>query len=49
MCEWDSASLTSVRAHLNKKHGIEIQAGEIKAKQLRQERLLNILNKLEDS
>ena len=24
MCEWNSASLTSVRAHLAKKHGIEI-------------------------
>jgi len=24
MCEWNSASLTSIRAHLAKKHGIEI-------------------------
>jgi len=24
MCEWNSASLTSVRAHLDKKHSIEI-------------------------
>ena len=49
MCEWDFASLTSVRAHLDKKHGIEIQAGEVKAKRLRQERLTNILSKLEGS
>ena len=47
ICKWDSASLTSVQAHFSKKHGIEIQAGEVKAKQLQQECLINILNKLE--
>lgn len=49
MCEWNSASLTSVRAHLDKKHGIEIQGGEIRAKRLREERLSNILNSLQAS
>jgi len=49
MCEWNSASLTSVRAHLAKKHGIEIQAGEIRAKRLREERLSNILSNLQAS
>ena len=46
MCEWDTPSLTSARAHLGKKHGIEVKAGEVKAKKLRQERLTNIMNKL---
>ena len=32
MCKWNFASLISVRAHLAKKHSIEIQAGEIWAK-----------------
>ncbi len=49
MCEWNSASLTSVRAHLAKKHGIEIKAGEIWAKWLREECLSNILNSLQVS
>jgi len=48
MCEWDSASLTSAHVHLAKQHSIEIQAGEIKAKKLRQERLSNIFNKIEN-
>ena len=49
MCEWNSASLTSVRAYLAKKHGIEIQAREVRAKRLREERLSNILNSLQAS
>ena len=49
MCEWDFASLTSAHAHLSKKYGIKVQAKEVKAKKLQQERLTNIINKLGDS
>ena len=49
MCEWDSASLISARAHLGKRHGIQVQVGEVGAKRLRQERFTNIINTLGDS